>query len=205
MVCYQESASLISRRIWEGMIQIQYKPVTFISVWANINDIWPQSLYEVGNYMWWPHCWSRLYPSVLHPTRRWMVDKEMWADKVSWRGKAKGKQQWWSLVLAVYAQGHEEDRVTSEFSTHEWEILYKFLHLSVICPGVLGKLVCYERWDLKYFQFKLKKQNLSIYTSNSLSLPIEEILALLCWESWLILWKKKSEIKDSNLTSKELN
>lgn len=42
-----------------------------------------------------------VYPSVPHPTWGRTVDKEMWADRVSWRGKAKGRRQWRSLVVAT--------------------------------------------------------------------------------------------------------
>ena len=39
-----------------------------------------------------------------------------------------------------------------------------------------------------YWQLLLRWLHDFLYTSNSLSLPVEEILALLCWESWFILW-----------------
>ena len=39
-----------------------------------------------------------------------------------------------------------------------------------------------------YWQWLLRWLHDFLYTSNSLSLPVEEILALLCWESWFILW-----------------
>ena len=58
-------------------------------------------------------------------------------------------------------------------------------------------------WKLK-FDIKIWKEEY-FDTSSSLSLPIEEILALLCWESWLILYKIMTKIKDNHLTCKELN
>ena len=41
-----------------------------------------------------------------------MVEREIRTSGVSWgklRNEEKDRQQWWSMVIALCAQGHEED------------------------------------------------------------------------------------------------
>ena len=57
-----------------------------------------------------------------------------------------------------------------------------------LLDDVLLKNVFAEDRTRNYWQWLLRWLHDLLYTSNSLSLPVEEILALLCWESWFILW-----------------
>lgn len=54
------------------------------------------NFYFVYSLLWW----------------RWMVEREIRTSGVSWgklRNEEKDRQQWWSMVIALCAQGHEED------------------------------------------------------------------------------------------------